>query len=86
LEALVLRCPGDIGSFLEAIVQAGIQFIKYDPVRLHNASSSHIWDVTSTSKNYAGDDGDETMDDDDEEEDEDEAEGYVIYTIHELQV
>ena len=33
LEALVLRCPTEITPFLTGIIQAGTQFIKYDPVR-----------------------------------------------------
>jgi cullin-associated NEDD8-dissociated protein 1 len=32
LEAIVLRCPVEVTSYLEAIIQAGNQYIKYDPV------------------------------------------------------
>jgi cullin-associated NEDD8-dissociated protein 1 len=32
LEALVLKCPTEITPFLTNIIQAGTQFIKYDPV------------------------------------------------------
>ncbi|CDO71748.1 hypothetical protein BN946_scf184920.g32 [Trametes cinnabarina] len=31
LEALVLKCPSEITSFLSAIIRVGIQYIKYDP-------------------------------------------------------
>ncbi|KAI0325025.1 ARM repeat-containing protein [Cubamyces sp. BRFM 1775] len=31
LEALVLRCPTEVTSFLSAIIQVGNQYIKYDP-------------------------------------------------------
>ncbi|GLB36748.1 putative TATA-binding protein interacting (TIP20) [Lyophyllum shimeji] len=31
LEAIVLRCPAEASPYLEAIVQTGIQYIKYDP-------------------------------------------------------
>ncbi|KAF7297547.1 Cullin-associated nedd8-dissociated protein 1 [Mycena kentingensis (nom. inval.)] len=31
LEALVLRCPTEITSYLPQIIQAGVQFIKHDP-------------------------------------------------------
>lgn len=55
LEALLLRCPAEIAPFLSSIVQAGTQFIKYDPVRLLvnlccGATTDHFH------KNYAGDD------------------------------
>ena len=33
LEALVLRCPAEVASSIPAIIQAGNQLIKYDPVR-----------------------------------------------------
>jgi cullin-associated NEDD8-dissociated protein 1 len=33
LEAIVLRCPAEVVPFLSPIIQAGNQFIKYDPVR-----------------------------------------------------
>ena len=33
LEALVLRCPTEITPYLSPIIQAGVQFIKHDPVR-----------------------------------------------------
>ena len=32
LEALVLKCPAEITQFLTSVIQAGTQFIKYDPV------------------------------------------------------
>jgi len=32
LEALVLRCPAEVASSIPAIIQAGNQLIKYDPV------------------------------------------------------
>ena len=32
LEALLLRCPTEITPYLSSIIQAGNQFIKYDPV------------------------------------------------------
>lgn len=32
LEALVLRCPAEMDSYLPAIVDSGSKFIKYDPV------------------------------------------------------
>ena len=31
LEALVLRCSSEVTPYQQAIIQAGIQFIKYDP-------------------------------------------------------
>ncbi|KAJ7196446.1 hypothetical protein C8J57DRAFT_1207209 [Mycena rebaudengoi] len=34
LEALLLQCPTEITPYLAPIVQAGSQYIKYDPVRL----------------------------------------------------
>lgn len=32
LEALVLRCSSEVTPYQQAIIQAGVQFIKYDPV------------------------------------------------------
>lgn len=32
LEALVLRCPTEISSAIDAIVQRTLQLVKYDPV------------------------------------------------------
>lgn len=34
LEALILKCPAEVTPFLGNVIQSGIQFIKYDPVRL----------------------------------------------------
>jgi cullin-associated NEDD8-dissociated protein 1 len=31
LEALVLRCPTEVASFVAGIIQIGLQYIKYDP-------------------------------------------------------
>lgn len=31
----MFRCPTEISSHFPAVIQAGIQFIKYDPVSLH---------------------------------------------------
>jgi len=35
LESLIFRCPTEISSHVAAVIQAGLQFIKYDPVRMH---------------------------------------------------
>lgn len=35
LEALVLRCPTEVTPFLSSIIQTGVVYIKYDPVRVH---------------------------------------------------
>ncbi|KAG5641254.1 hypothetical protein DXG03_005660, partial [Asterophora parasitica] len=53
LEAILLRCPAEATPYLDAIVQTGNQFIKYDP----------------HTKNYAGDDEDEEMEVDEDEDD-----------------
>jgi cullin-associated NEDD8-dissociated protein 1 len=34
LEALVLRCPAEVTPFLSQIIQAGTNYIKFDPVRV----------------------------------------------------
>ena len=60
MEALVLRCPGEVTPFLGAIIQAGIQFIKYDPVCISNVYARLM---LTRMQNYAGDDEDEEMED-----------------------
>ena len=32
---MVFRCPTEISSHVAAVIQAGLQFIKYDPVSMH---------------------------------------------------
>ena len=70
LEAVVLRCPGEITSFLGPIIQVGNQYIKYDPVRIQYIYFTHK--NLLLEKNYAGDDDDEDEEmADDDEDDED---------------
>ena len=44
LEAILLRCPVEVASYLDAIIQAGNQYIKYDPV----SSDSSDFDTPPT--------------------------------------
>jgi len=37
LEAILLRCPVEVVSYLDAIIQAGNQYIKYDPVSSYSS-------------------------------------------------
>lgn len=40
LESLVFRCPGEISPHIATVIQAGLQFIKYDPVSTHHPTST----------------------------------------------
>ena len=72
LEALLLRCPTEITPYLSSIIQAGNQFIKYDPVCIIRDFSP--FDLNLIIQNYAGgDDEDEEMADADEDDDDDDA-------------
>ena len=36
LEVFILRCPTEVTPFLPQIIQVGVKYIKYDPVRCPN--------------------------------------------------
>ena len=73
LEALLLRCPTEITPYLSSIIQAGNQFIKYDPVCIIPRDFLPV-DLNVIIQNYAGgDDEDEEMADADEDDDDDDA-------------
>jgi cullin-associated NEDD8-dissociated protein 1 len=71
-----LRCPTEITPYVAPIIQAGTQFIKYDPVCFR--FSVPIL-VLSALQNYAGDDDeDEEMADADDDDEEAELDEWVI--------
>lgn len=80
LEALVLRCSSEVTPYQQSIIQAGVQFIKYDPVSAH--CSIYCGANPNIAQNYAADDDDEEMADasDEDEDDDDELDDECVFS------
>ncbi|KAF5339321.1 hypothetical protein D9611_009897 [Ephemerocybe angulata] len=65
LEALVLRCSSEVTPYQQAIIQAGVQFIKYDPNYAADDEDEEMADADDEDEEDEDDLDDEYSDDED---------------------
>jgi len=78
LETLLLRSSAEATPFVPSIIQTGMQYIKYDPVRSFQCCYDPRID---RAKNYTGGDDDDEMAEADEEEEDEELDDESVETF-----